>query len=197
MTGAPPPTVFRYHGKSMWPCFQEGDLLAVEAVDPNRVQVGDCVLWSEETGRWVVHRVVGLRGGLCTRGDAMAQHDCHGNQAPMISGRVIRRYRSGRWTRIAGGGVGRWTGVFYRYAGRIDPQRNARGGKLAKLIRALAWPVLKSLVSRRELRPEDCPAKEMTVVWRFAGQIVATHSPGGELPWPWRLILRPEPGRDR
>ncbi len=67
--------LFRYHGLSMWPCFQEGDLLEILPVDWAKIRIGDCLVFWGENGQQVVHRVTGKGKSLRTRGDAFKKAD--------------------------------------------------------------------------------------------------------------------------
>jgi hypothetical protein len=128
----------------MWPVFQDGDLLKIQAVTLVELRVGDCITYrlnDQET--YVTHRVKDLHDGIiCTCGDAHPGHDELGVSASQLVGRVIGRYRLGRYKAVQGGITGRLLKGFYHYAGRLDPQRAARGGRAARLLRSrLQWLV--------------------------------------------------------
>lgn len=71
---------FRGHGASMQPLVRDGDILLVRPVDAQAVRRGDLVLFHDELGRVVVHRVIGVHAGRAGRrftmqGDAVSQPD--------------------------------------------------------------------------------------------------------------------------
>ena len=184
----------RYSGRSMWPCFQEGDLLEIETVAEEVVRVGDCVLLRSHNGTCFVHRVVGFQGILCTRGDAMAQIDNHLAGEPELLGRVHNRYRMGKISRVANGGIGRLAGRFHYYAGRIDPEQKGLGGNLARGIRWLCAPFVQPVIRRGSSRFLSLPGREILVVWGIGKKVVAQQqSVGGtwQVRWPWRIVVPP------
>jgi hypothetical protein len=185
-----------YRGRSMWPMFQEGDLLETEPVAAATLRVGDCVLFSDNSGRQVVHRVTALRGGVRTRGDALPWHDLETVQARQILGRVVRRHRLGRVTTVAGGWRGRWAGLFYRYAGRIDPERNACGGRLARGLRTLCAPLSRPLFRWGRSVTIAGDGQPELIVWQLGAAVLAVRQAadgGWRVPWPWRLVLAGPP----
>jgi len=71
---------FRAHGGSMSPLLRDGDVVWVRPVEVASVRIGDVVLGSNETGRIVVHRVVGKGTGptgswFVLQGDQVARPD--------------------------------------------------------------------------------------------------------------------------
>ena len=133
---------FRYRGRSMWPCFQEGDLLDIQPVAFEELRVGDCITYRlNNCETHVTHRIRVIRNGIiCTRGDAIPWPDELGVNADQLVGRVVGRYRLGHLKSIQGGVKGRLLGGIYLYAGRLDPQRAARGGYAARLLRgSMQW----------------------------------------------------------
>jgi len=185
-------TLLRYHGRSMWPCFQEGDLLACQPVAPAQVRVGDCIAYRSRDGQQVVHRVVARQKGWRTRGDALPACDENVVAADQLLGRVIHRHRFGQVSSVAGGIPGRIAGRFYHYAGRIDPSRPSRGGRLARGLRALAAPLLRSC--RRHGSAQRLMRGEQEDLWLWkCGKVYVgqKHPQSGEwrLVWPWCLVV--------
>ena len=133
---------FCYSGRSMWPCLQEGDLLEIHPVAMVELHIGDCIIYhSNDEKTRVVHRIKMIyNGSICTCGDAHLKPDDHGVSANQLVGRVVGRYRFGCLKPVQGGIKGRLLKGFYHYAGRLDPQRAARGGRAARLLRSnLQW----------------------------------------------------------
>ncbi len=194
----PGPEMFLYRGSSMWPCFQEGDLLESEPVTPDKLRVGDCIIMQGEDGLAIVHRVIGRRGRLGTRGDAAARVDDHGERTPRVLGRVVGRYRLGTRTTVAGGVAGHLTGLFLRYAGRIDPDRPGRGGRLGRGLRRCCAPLLQPLLRQATRRTLRLRGESAVTVWTKGSIVLALKrdaSGEGYVYWPWRLFFR-LPGRD-
>jgi hypothetical protein len=136
------PAFFRYRGSSMWPCFQPEDLLVVESVPWKHLRQGDCIVY-RKTGEadYIVHRIVALRPAMQAQGDARKVKDDDPILPAWIEGRVVSRMRNGHRTQVNGGVRGAWAGRFYRYAGLLEPTRNSKGGKLARLLRSVLRPI--------------------------------------------------------
>jgi signal peptidase I len=71
---------FRVKGVSMRPFILEGDALEIQAVQPERIRLGDVVLYRAGTERLLAHRVVGFRkesgeSFFLLQGDAARQRD--------------------------------------------------------------------------------------------------------------------------
>jgi len=184
--------IFRYQGLSMWPCFQEGDLLELAPVKLNQIRIGDCVAYRSTGGKQAVHRVVGKRNGLMTRGDALAGVDHEAVQANQVIGRVVLRHRLGQERRIQGGLRGRFAGLFYRYAGRLDPQRPSRGGRFARFIRTASTKALKFLPQQGVSRSMALSGGEKFSVWELQGQIIARRDlfqSEWRVAWPWSIFV--------
>jgi SynChlorMet cassette protein ScmC len=98
-----------YAGTSMYPTFQEPDLLEVKSYGTRRVRRGDVVSFKlPETATTVVHRVVAAGpDGIRTRRDNGAKDDPWVLQAGDITGRV-RAVQRGSRRRVALGG---WQGL--------------------------------------------------------------------------------------
>lgn len=189
--------MFRYQGLSMWPLFQDGDLLELTPVAFSQIRIGDCVAYNTSIGKQAVHRVVGIKeDGLLTRGDALPVPDDRPVAGDQIIGRVKYRHRFGQKGLITRGLRGQFSGIFYRYAGRIDPNRPSRGGKLARGIRATSSTVFRMLSFSCVARTMKVAGGEKVIVWELKGRIIGrqdSERPEGLMAWPWSIFVqRPE-----
>lgn len=184
---------FVYMGKSMWPCFQEHDLLVVTNVTFEEIRVGDCIGYQTPVKSFAVHRVVAKHYDyLLTRGDAMLELDNQKIQKHQITGRISKRYRFNKCSNVTGGSFGHIAGILFRYAGRIDPERQSRGGHIARAIRAICSRLLRTLQCNGRSHSMVIKDNETLKVWKFGGQIVARHNSqtaDWRIAWPWTLIL--------
>lgn len=183
---------FRYEGLSMWPCFQEGDLLELALVNYRQIHIGDCVAYRSTEGRQAVHRVVGKKNGLITRGDALAAVDAEILSDDQIIGRVISRHRLGQECCISGGIRGRLASLFYRCAGRLDPKRPSRGGRLARIIRATSTKILRMLRYREVVRRMVLSDGEKVTVLEVQGRIIGRQDSlqtAWLVAWPWSIFI--------
>lgn len=184
---------FRYIGRSMWPCFQEGDLLEIEPIVIDRARVGDCLLFTDPDGQLVVHRLTAKHSGLRTRGDFSAEPDAFEVLPKDIRGRVICRYRLEQRSRVAGGRLGLLAGKFYRFAGRIDPDRASRGGQLARAILRCSSCLLKPVWNSGKVRTLHIQGKQSIVVWQLWGNQIGHQNPSNgrwQVRWPWRVFVK-------
>jgi len=183
----------RYHGLSMWPCFQEGDLLEILPVDWAKIRIGDCLVFWGEHGQQVVHRVTGKGEKLRTRGDAFKQADVQAVLPQQIIGRVTYRHRLGRKLSVSNGLIGHCVGRLFHFAGRIDPQRLSRGGRLARSIQSLSLIVLKPLWKRGRIHALQRNKETPVVVWRVGSFTIGSQDPSSKewtVSWPWRIIVK-------
>ncbi|OQA11952.1 MAG: Peptidase S24-like protein [Bacteroidetes bacterium ADurb.Bin397] len=61
---------------SMHPTLKTGDKITVEPVEPDKIQVGQVVVFKSESGKLIVHRVVKKEGFvLVTAGDSLRRFD--------------------------------------------------------------------------------------------------------------------------
>ena len=184
--------LFHYHGRSMWPCFQEGDLLEISPVDMTDIRSGDCVAFRIDDGQTVAHRVITAQGSLTTRGDALPTVDSETVQREHVLGKVTCIYRLGRSIRVWGGIAGRIAGMFYRYAGRIEPNRNSRGGRIARVIRASSTIVLRMLSCECATRTMKLTGEQKVIVWEIQGRVIGRHDPRKPAcfpAWPWSVFV--------
>lgn len=184
---------FIYKGRSMWPCFQEGDLLVLANIEFNQIRVGDCIAYQSANGRKAVHRVVALRSSLVTRGDSLPCVDTERVTPDQITGRVVSFYRFGRQHKVVRGFAGRIAGLFYRYAGRIDPQRQARGGRLARRIRSFSMAILKTAQCHGKPKRLKLDEADEVTVWTMAGRVIGRqgrNSRQWEIAWPWVVLIK-------
>jgi len=188
--------LFRYRGRSMWPCFQEGDLLEIQPVALAELHIGDCITYrlnGQETH--VTHRIKDIRDGIiCTCGDALFKADELGVSADQLVGRVVGRYRLGDLKPVQGGIKGRLLKELYRYAGRLEPQRTARGGRAARRLREnLQW--LASWFYRNgTVQAFDESSEKMARYWFIGRKPWAKFEDVGKswmVPWPKSLLIDP------
>ena len=147
--------------------------------------------------RTVVHRVVAVGGELTTRGDSLPTVDNETIKPRQFIGKVVRIYRLGRSISTWGGIVGRVAGTFYHYAGRVDPQRTSRGGKLAMRIRSLITPCLRVCHSTGRTRVLKRAEEPDMTIWKFGNIAVGRKDPLTRewlITWPWNIILQ-HPGQ--
>ena len=185
--------LFRYKGRSMWPGFQEGDLLEVSTATTNEIKRGDCVAFRIDNKEFVAHRVVSAKGYLTTRGDALPAIDKEIIQPEQVVGKVVCIYRLGRPIRVWDGFVGRIAGNFYHYAGRIDPHRTSRGGKLAMRIRNFMTPCLRLCRFTGATRVLKRTGEPDMTLWKFGDTTVGRQDPLTHewlVIWPWNIILK-------
>jgi len=185
------PRHLSYKGKSMWPCFQEGDILELTTVAIESLQVGDCISFREIGGNSILtHRICSLRDGLQTRGDARPFNDDCLVEPDRILGKVTGCIRLGAQRSVCGGWQGRILAIFYHYTGRIEPQRASRGGCLARSIRAgLQWRA-RSLYQRGEIKSFPSTDGKLAEYWLVDGKIRSQRTGNGwHVPWPWSLLL--------
>lgn len=186
-------TLLRYQGRSMWPCFQEGDLLEIVPIAIANIRIGDCVAFRVDSKQTIAHRVVTVQGSLITRGDALPTVDNETIQPKHFLGKVVYVYRLGRSIRIWGGIIGRIAGRFYRYAGRIDPHSTSRGGMLARKIHSLSTPCLRACRVTGEARTLKRTGTPDMAIWKFGGITVGRQDPlthEWSATWPWNIILQ-------
>jgi signal peptidase len=79
-------------GSSMRPCLRPGSLAAVEEVAPGDIRVGNIIVFQDDSGQPVMHRVISTRGGIVTQGDNLGRPDGV-VEAERIVGRVVAYWR--------------------------------------------------------------------------------------------------------
>jgi len=189
--------LFSYQGRSMWPAFQEGDLLRVQPVTLETLHVGDCITYHSHNGKALItHRVIALHDGkIHTRGDAHPEPDDLIVNADQLVGRVAGRFRLGGLKSVRGGVAGRLSGEFYHYAGRFDPQRTERGGRVARLVRScLQW--LATWVYRQgtvqEFSDIDRGKKSYWLIGKRPMACFDSKRGCWQVPWPQSLLIDPD-----
>jgi hypothetical protein len=187
---------FRYRGRSMWPAFQEGDLLEVQPVVFAELRVGDCITYRlNDCETRITHRISDIRSGLLrTRGDASRWPDECSVSANQLVGRVTGRYRLGCLKAIPGGVKGRLLRGFYYYAGRLDPQRAARGGDAARLLRSRLQWLAASFYRRGTVREVGDNGEGFYRYWLIGQRPWARFESREKkwlVPWPQSLLIDP------
>ena len=79
-------------GSSMRPCLPPGSLAAVEQVAPRDIRVGNVIVFHDQAGQPVMHRVISTRTGIVTQGDNLTRPDGV-VPAERIVGKVVARWR--------------------------------------------------------------------------------------------------------
>ena len=189
-------TMFRYQGRSMWPVFQDGDLLEHLPCSFDELHVGDCVAYRINE-RYVVHRVVAKKGVLTTRGDAMPQQDQETVTADQVMGRVTAKHRFGQRLKVKSGWAGYLEGRVYRYAGRIDPQRAAIGGRIARCLQNFSMTSFKLVWNQGQIRVLANLEAQSSQFWMIGSRVVgrkAENGKGWQVAWPWSILVRIDDG---
>ena len=184
----------RYSGRSMWPGFQDGDVLEVQPVAIGLLRCGDNIVFRDPAGCQLVHRVVTAGSAIRTRGDALLENDCFDVSEEQLVGKVIRRYRLGEERRVHGGWRGRWLGRGYHLASRLNPMRPSRGGRLARLVRGTSMQVLGGFWPRGEIREVHLSGQPPVVVWYWGKRPIGRQdwlSGGWSIYWPWCVFITP------
>lgn len=184
--------IYAYHGRSMWPTFQEGDLLIVEPVDPSQLRRGDCIVFlTRPEAPHTIHRIVTLRPEIWARGDARPCRDDEPVNPASIAGRVRARVRCGSQRGVRGGGQGLLSGKLMYYAGLLDPYKDSRGGRVA---RGIAWVC--GIATRywlRHTRTLALASPTGEVIYLMLGQKAIAHWDKEHglwaVPWPTSVYL--------
>lgn len=187
------PKMFRYQGRSMWPCFQPGDLLEYRPCSFVDLQVGDCVVYRTDDQKHVTHRVVAKSNGLITRGDSLPARDDEPVTTAQVVGKVIAKHRFGQRMPVKGGWSGALAGYCYRYAGRIDPQRDAVGGRVARLLRTISMIGFKNVWDKGGVRTLSSSETQTTRFWVIGSKVVGRENGQDkqwQIAWPWSILVR-------
>ena len=94
--------------------------------------------------------------------------------------------------KVRGGLVGRVSGFLYHYAGRIDPNRSSRGGKLARVIRASSTLVFRMLNCACVARTLKLTGGDKITVWELQGRVIGrqdSRKSENFLAWPWSVFV--------
>ena len=188
--------VFAYSGASMWPLFQEGDLLTAKRVRADHLRIGDCIIFQGPKGKdsFIVHRVSAVKPQIRTRADRRGVDDDAVVHPACILGRVTARIRAGRTSKVHGGPAGRWIAKAVWFAGLIDPSRNAKGGRIARAIQRLLAPFSAVLVRRAKaasFMSPDGQSRTYLIIQRRVIGVYDEETRGWRLSWPYCLCLRP------
>ena len=180
----------RYRGRSMWPTFQEGDILKVIRILSDDIEIGDCILWKKPDGEeTIVHRLIGTRPQLRTKGDFHSEEDDAPPLPAWIEGRIVSRIRFGRERNVRSGRSGIWAGRLNGLAGRINPESPGRGGKIARTIQAVSSPVFGIFTVITKNSKNETPVCRL----RWSGHIIGMFASATEkttLRWPYSIFLK-------
>lgn len=190
-----PSNVFRYHGRSMWPLFQAGDLLLLEQVAAEELQAGDCIVYRKlgEEQR-VIHRVVAADPCIRTQGDARPFKDDEPVAPEWVIGRVTTRMRHGRASRVRGGLAGLLQKRSYRLGGRLDPSRMSRGGSIARLLQRVLGRITNPSVRRAKVSSYASLGGRAKRYLVWGKQVVGQYNERGNrwlIFWPHSLWIDP------
>ena len=91
---------FRTVGVSMWPLIRDGDLVEIQPAAPDSYRKGDILLYEQQRGVLLVHRVIAVRWeddqmSLLMQGDALRSADGLAALSQVL-GRVALVDRNGR-----------------------------------------------------------------------------------------------------
>lgn len=156
------------------------------------IYVGDCVVYSTDDTKYVTHRVVAKTDCLKTRGDAMPAVDNEAITADQIIGKIVQRHRLGNISKVNGGLKGWLAGRFYYYAGRIDPQRNAIGGRIARGVRIVSMAGFKQFWSRGRERTLVGGEEQEVTFWVIGRKAIGKKSKDSKkwkIAWPWNIMV--------
>jgi hypothetical protein len=129
-------------GSSMRPYLRPGALAAMEKVAPGALRVGNVIVFEDDGGRPVVHRVVSTDGEIVTQGDDLPWPDGP-VPAERIVGKLVARWRGRRLRRISRGEERLWLCL-------AAPCRRLR--RLARLGARVVAPIVGSLLPLRAVR---------------------------------------------
>ncbi|TLU83385.1 MAG: signal peptidase I [Chlorobium sp.] len=95
---------YDYHGTSMLPLFRVPDRLLVETNASQHLKEGDVIVFLNNSGTHVVHRIVGLVSeGYITQGDNSSYPDDISVTPEMVIGKVVSACRVKRKRKVYGG----------------------------------------------------------------------------------------------
>ena len=111
---------YSYFGPSMYPTFQEGELLEIASYEKHPMQVGDVIVFKEpEKKQIVVHRVVQITpSGITSRGDNNTNDDRCFLQLDDIIGKVIIVWYGSSKRKVFCGARGVWQKKYLRQTHR-------------------------------------------------------------------------------
>ncbi len=94
----------QYRGTSMYPVLKVPDMLVLDPLGKESVEIGDVVVFHDDTGKTVVHRVVGLEmQRVITQGDNNSTPDEKPPVRSSIIGKVVAAKRGSRSRPVYGG----------------------------------------------------------------------------------------------
>jgi hypothetical protein len=129
-------------GSSMRPCLRPGTLAAVKEVEPADIRVGNVIVFRDDSGQPVMHRVISIRSGIVTQGDNLARPDGV-VLAECIIGKVVAR-----WSKHRLRGISRTEERLWFHA--AGPLRRLRG--LLRTGARLLAPLVGAAVPLRTVR---------------------------------------------
>ena len=190
-----PSSVFRYHGRSMWPLFQERDLLLLECVGTDELQAGDCIVYRRDAeDQQIIHRIVSADPFILTQGDARPCMDDEPVAPEWVIGRVTTRMRHGQASRVHRGLAGLLQKRVCRLGGRLDPSRMSRGGSIARLLQCMLGRITHRWVRRAKVSSYASLGGLARCYLVWGKQVVAQYDQRGKrwmVFWPHSLWIDP------
>lgn len=188
-------STFVYRGRSMWPSFQDGDLLLVEQVAASQLCCGDCIVFrATPDAHNTMHRVVKICPEIWSRGDAKPCPDDEPVAPESIIGRVRALVRNGGQRSVRGGWLGGLSGKIAYYTGRVDPYSSGRGGRIARVLANICGRPSRRWLRRATTIVLDGPAG--TVSHLMLGRRAIARWDEDRclwvVPWPTSLWLSPD-----
>lgn len=192
----PDEQLLQYHGRSMWPVFREGDLIVLRPVSCDALRVGDCIAFrTDGSDARIVHRITGVVPAIRTKGDHLPCEDDVGVLPSDIEGRVVARIRFGKRTEIAAGWWGRFSSAAMQWLARLDPSREARLGRCAKMLRTVVAPLAARRLARAVTARFSSESGRQVERLVLGGRTVATFDVQARVwnvDWPFSLWIDPE-----
>lgn len=192
-------TMFKMHGNSMYPILKEGDVGLVQSCDPERLQVGDIVVFKLRD-TYVAHRLLHIqkKGGLTlftARGDKNLFNDPPFT-AEALAGQIKQFTRGNKLFSTDEPKVKRLTSLNRTFRSLLIPTYNlmfrikAHAGKLSESygslranLKVLAKPARKPLVTNTVLSVVQGVAPFLLIVCIKLLVDRLTHPQAANLPW--------------
>ncbi len=90
--------LFKVKGNSMYPVLRDNDLVVVKETEPESLRLGNIVVYHEDNGQYIVHRLVqkGKEDCLYLKGDGYNLPQVEANEA-LIVGKAVGFVRHGHY----------------------------------------------------------------------------------------------------
>ena len=133
---------FQAHGRSMYPCIKNGDIILIEPQNGDSVGIGDIVFYGRSDGSMTVHRLIKVAGTkdrtiLFTKGDSLKYIDPPVTSR-QVMGQVIGIEGNGRQFKL-----NRWPGhIFGRFVAWMARGRYPNQRRVVRYIDRFGWLLL-------------------------------------------------------